>query len=115
MIEEVVLDYLKETLDIPCYAERPQKEPRSEYIVIEKTGSTEENHLPDATIAVQSYGLRLYDAAALNERVKRVMRDITRLPQVSAVRLNTDANFTNAAMKAYCYQAVFILTYYGEE
>lgn len=102
-------------LDVPCYAERPEKEPDRMYIVLEKTGSAEENHIPSATIAIQSYGTTLYEAAVLNEKVKEVMRDIVKLPSVSSCDLNSDYNFTYTAMKAYRYQAVFVITYYEEE
>ena len=145
MIEQIVLDYLQaiefrelvlpdekyliiqgrsrlavptgKVLDVPCYAERPEKEPSNarSYLVIEKTGSSMENHLIDATIAISSYSTSLYEAAALNEEVKKAMMKITRLSDVSAVRLNSDYNFTNTAAKQYRYQAVFILTYYEED
>lgn len=143
MIEKIVLDYLRaiefkelvlpdekyliiqgksrlavptgKVLDIPCYAERPEKEPDRAYLIVEKTGSANENHLQDATVAISSYAPTLYEAAALNEEVKRVMLKITRLSEVSAVRLNSDYNFTSTAAKAYRYQAVFVLTYYEEE
>ena len=143
MIEKIVLDYLRATefkelvmpeekylviqgksrlavptgkvLDVPCYAERPEKEePDRMYLIVEKTGSENENHIQDATIAISSYGKTLYEASALNEEVKRVMLQITRLSDVSAVRLNSDYNFTSTAAKAYRYQAVFVLTYYEE-
>jgi len=120
MIEKTVIDYLNsftpdETPDIPCYAERPEEEPGGKYLVVEKTGSTEENHITDATIAISSYADTMYEASELNEAVKYVMRRITMLPNVSAVRLNSDYNFTSTAAKCYRYQAVFILTYYEEE
>lgn len=144
MIEKIILDYLSSikfkelvlpddnyllitgeqklevpdgyVLDVPCYAERPEKEdPDRMYVVIEKTGSSELNHITDATVAIQSYGLTLFEAALLNKKVKEVMRDIVKLPQVSSCECNSDYNFTYTAMKAYRYQAVFILTYYEEE
>lgn len=114
MIENIVIDYLS-TTDVPCYAERPEKEPARPYLVIEKTGSTLENHIASATIAIQSWAQSLYDAAALNEEVKAAMEGITDLDCISACRLSSDYNFTSTALKAYRYQAVFILTYYEEE
>ena len=121
MIEATVINYLSTiTADgkktaVPCYAERPEKEPSKPYIVVEKTGSSLENHVASATIAVQSWAQTLYEAAALNEEVKAAMEGITDLSSVSACRLSTDYNFTSTALKAYRYQAVFILTYYEEE
>ena len=114
MIEKTVLEYLS-TMEVPCYAERPQKEPAKPYLVIEKTGSTLENHIASATIAVQSYAQSLADAADLNEEVKAAMEYITDLPGVSACKLSTDYNYTSTALKAYRYQAVFIITFYEEE
>lgn len=114
MIETTVLNYLK-TMGAPCYAERPEKEPDKPYLVIEKTGSTLENHIASATIAIQSWAQTLYEAAGLNEEVKAMMEGIIDLPSISACRLSTDYNFTSTALKAYRYQAVFILTYYEEE
>lgn len=104
-----------QVLDVPCYTERPEEEPDRMYIVIEKTGSSETNHITDATMAIQSYGLSLYEAAVLNDKVKEAMRDIVKLPSVSSCELNSDYNFTYTAMKAYRYQAVFVITYYDEE
>jgi hypothetical protein len=114
MIEKIVIDYLDANV-APCYAERPQKEPSKPYLVIEKTGSTLVNYIETATIAVQSYAQSMAQAAALNKEVKDAMRGITSLPAVSSCKLNTDSNFTSTALKAYRYQAVFVLTYYEEE
>ena len=144
MIENIILDYLSSikfkelvlpdnkylvitgeqklevpdgyVLDVPCYAERPEKEdPDRMYVVIEKTGSAEANRITEATVAIQSYGLTLLEAAELNKKVKEVMRDIVKLPEVSSCKCNSDYNFTYTAMKAYRYQAVFVITYYEEE
>lgn len=114
MIEKTVIDYLS-TTDVPCFAERPEVEPTRPYLVIEKTGSSLENHIASATIAIQSWAQTLYEAADLNEEVKAAMEGITDLPAVSACELNSDYNFTRTALKAYRYQAVFVLTYYEEE
>lgn len=125
MIEQIVLDYLnatdlvsvatgEELEEVPCYAERPEQEPDGMYMVIEKTGSDNEDHIQDATVAVSSYAKTLYEASLLNEAVKHAMLQITTLPSVSAVRLNSDYNFTSTAAKCYRYQAVFVLTYYEE-
>ena len=102
-------------VDIPCYMERPEKKPDDMYIIVEKTGSELENHLPDATIAISSYGPSLYEASVLNDAVKHVMMSIPELAEVSAVRLNSDYNFTSTTLKEYRYQAVFVLTYYEED
>lgn len=111
MIEKIVLDYLNAHAPVKCYMERPAKKP-SKYILIEKTGSTRANKIVASTMAVQSYAPTLYEAAELNETVKALMDEIITLNEVSAVRLNTDYNFTNPADKQYRYQAVFVLTHF---
>lgn len=54
MIEEKVRKYLEAMLDIPVRMEEEPGLPE-EYILIEKTGSGEENHIASATLAIQSY------------------------------------------------------------
>lgn len=113
MIEEIVLDYLEEALDVPAFMEKPAKDTPAEYFVIEKTSGGRTNLIDTATIAVQSYAETLYDAAVLNDRMKKAMFEIESLPEVSACTLNSDYNFTDTATKSYRYQAVFDITYYG--
>lgn len=110
MIEKIVLDYLKEVLNVPVYMEKPQEMP-TQFVLIEKTGSSEENFILSATIALQSYAESLYLAAELNEKVKKAMNDIIVLDTVSKSKLNTDYNFTDTAKKLYRYQAVYDLVY----
>lgn len=114
MIESLIIEYLNSE-DVPAYGERPEVEPAKPYLLVEKTGSSEENHIPTATIAVQSWAQSLAKAAKLNEDVKEAMKHITDLNAVSSCRLNSDYNFTSTALKAYRYQAVFTVTYYEEE
>ncbi len=110
MIEKTVLDYLKSALDVPVHMEKPKVE-EMKYIFIEKTGSSSENHINSATIAVQSYANSLYEAAQLNEQVKNAMSDIIYHEDISKSALNSDYNFTDTTKKKYRYQAVFDLFY----
>ena len=111
MIEEIVINYLSQVLDIPVSGEEPIKKPK-EYIVIEKTGSSELNQIKSATIVVQSYSDSLINAAKLNEEVKEEMKSIVILNQIARCKLNSDYNFTDIATKRYRYQAVFDIKYY---
>lgn len=114
MIEKVVIDYLESAISVPVYAEVPEGGSDS-FVVVEKVGSSRANYLDSTTIAVQSYGDSLANAAKLNKTVKGLMLDVISLDQVSAVRLNSDYNFTDTATKRYRYQALFVITYYDEE
>ena len=84
MIEQIVRDYLEEQLGIPVRMEEEAGLPE-EYIVVEKTGSGQTNHIKRATLAVQSYSSSLYQAASLNERVKEAMEKIIEMNVSSTV------------------------------
>ncbi len=110
MIEKIVLDFLNKHLTVPAFMERPEEKIK-EYVLVEKTGSAEEDFVNSATVVVQSYSITLYKAAVLNEDVKRVMRDLISIPEISKAKLNTDYNFTDTTKKQYRYQAVYDITY----
>lgn len=113
MIEKIILDYIEYNLpSVPCYMERPEEKPSGSYIILEKTGSSLENHLPSATIAVQSYAPTLEQAAQLNQAVKGILLESYTVKEISGVRLQTDYNFTDTATKQPRYQAVFDFYYY---
>ena len=111
MIETIVLDYLSSVLPEPCSLEVPERPP-ARFVVLEKTGSSRENYINTAILAVQSYAPTLLPAAELNEPVKTAMFGAAQLPGVAAVHLNSDHNFTDTSSKTYRYQAVFDVTYY---
>lgn len=111
MIEQLIKDYLAETLAIPSAMELPPNPP-DRFVVVEKTGSSVENGVFAAMIAVQSYGGSLLAAAELNEQVKAAMDDLPQLDQVCRCELNSDYNYTDPSQKRYRYQAVFNVTHY---
>lgn len=110
MIENIVLDYLNNTLKVPVYMEKPANSPEK-YVLLEKTGSSSENFIKSATIAIQSYAGSLYEAAVLNEEIKDAMDNIVILNDVMGSKLNSDYNFTDTTKKKYRYQAVYDLIY----
>lgn len=113
MIEEIILEFLRQKLDVPVYMEEPIS-PTEKYVLIEKIGSSENNKLSAATFAVQSYGKSLYEAAKLNHAVKKAMIDMVMLSKVISCRLNSDYNYTDEETKRYRYQAVFDITFYDD-
>lgn len=112
MIEEVIINYLTDKLGFPVYMEVPEKVKTVPFVIVEKTGSSMENHIKRATIVIQSYGATLYKAAQTNETVKNTMLDIVSLDEISKCSLNGDYNYTDTANKRYRYQAVFDLVHY---
>jgi len=111
MIEQTVRDYLEEQLGIHVRMEEEAGLPK-EYIVIEKTGSGQTNHIKRATLAVQSYSSSLYQAASVNEQVKEAMEKIIEMDDISKCELNSDYNYTDTARKKYRYQAVFDIVHF---
>lgn len=110
MIEKIVLNYLKTKLEVDVYLEKPKD--KSTFVLLEKTGSSSENHIFTAMFAVQSYATSMEKAALLNENVKKAMDEIIELDDVARCDLNSDYNFTDTSTKQYRYQAVFDLVHY---
>ena len=112
MIAKDLLYFLNNdtTLDTPAYMEVPTA--LTDFILLDQTGTSQENHITTTTIAVQSYGATLWDAMTLNDSVKDAMKRFARLDNVTRVELETDYNFTNTETKQYRWQAVFNITHY---
>ena len=110
MILKDLLDYLGTQLSVGVYAEAPSQ--LTDYVLLDQTATSNENHITTTTIAVQSYGASLYNAMLLNEAVKVAMDGFAGEPQVARVKLQTDYNFTNTATKQYRWQAVYNITHY---
>lgn len=111
MIEETVREYLLSELECDVYMQRPDNPPKR-YVIIEKTGGGEDEHIYRATFAIQSYADSLYEASLLNENVKSAMRAITRIDSISKCALNTDYNYTDTRTNEYRYQAVYNLVHF---
>lgn len=111
MIEIIIKNFLDGHLSAPSFLGSPEIKPER-YVLIEKTGSSKSNHLPSSTIAFQSYAKTIYEAALLNEELKEVVENLILLNEISGVRLNSDYNFTDTAIKGYRYQAVFDINHY---
>lgn len=111
MIEITLLNYLEGVLNVPVLMEQP-KDKIDTFVLLEKTGSSKENHICSATFAVQSYAPSMYQAAALNDDVKTAIEAAVLLPEIASVQLNSDYNYTDTATKRYRYQAVFNFTHY---
>ena len=69
MIEIIIKNYLAEKLSMPVVLEVPADPPKS-FVLLEKTGSSREERIDRAMLAIQSHAPSMYEAARLNERVK---------------------------------------------
>lgn len=113
MIEKIILDWLGAKLNVSVYLEEP-KNPPKEYVLIDKLGSTENDFITSATIAVQSYSASLYGTAELNAKVKKAMSESVSQGDICRCVCTSDYNYTDTETKRYRYQAVFDITYYEE-
>lgn len=115
MIEYTIYKFLDTNMTEPVYTEIPSNPPKK-MIVMEKTGSSQTNHIKRSTFAIQSYGKSLQEAAELNESLKEIMMDgldgLASLDEIVSVNLNSDYNFTDTTTKRYRYQAVFDIVHY---
>ena len=111
MIETTVQDFLLDRLVVPVTMEVPEGASGT-FVVLEKTGSSRQNYIRRATLAVQSYAPTLLSAAQLDDRVIEAMLALPELDRVAACRLERDYNFTDTETNKYRYQAVFAVTYY---
>ena len=113
MIEQLIYNFLSVRAPFPVYMEVPEGGGTPPFAVIEKTGGgVIDNCVWSATLAVQSYGGTLLEAAQTNELVKGLMASAIELTDVVRCRLNSDYNFTDTTKKQYRYQAVFDIIHY---
>lgn len=107
MIETVILNYLNEKLDVPVLMELPPELPDG-LVIIERIGSSRENHVTKDSIAFQSYSLTsLYNAASLDEEVRSAMDEIVELNEIGGIRLASNYNHTDPETKRYRYQCIY--------
>lgn len=116
MIEQTVLSYLENALDVPVLMELPEVPSEAypqwpdRFVIIEKIGQSKTNHVARASVAFQSYSMdSLYEAACLDEDVRRAVEQITELPEIGSVRMESNYNFTDTRTKRYRYQCVYDL------
>lgn len=114
MIEVSLLNYLKTALSPTVVTTQIQQGMSGSFVVIEKTGSSQNDLLYHSTFAVQSYGASLYEAMSLNKLVKDAMLGAVTLNEITRVQLNSDYNYTDQTTKQPRYQAVFDITHYKE-
>ena len=113
MIEKILYDWLSEQLEDPVFMEEPENAP-SRFYLLEKTGSSIENHVCTSDFALQSCAPSLFAAASMNQTGISAMMDAAQLDDITHVELNSDYNFTDTARKRHRYQAVLHITHYEE-
>ena len=111
MIEIVIKQFLDKNLTTPSFLEKPANPPKR-YVLFEKTSGGEKDQISSSTFAFQSYAESMYEAAKLNEELKRAVKDLIIENDISRIKLNSDYNFTDTTTKEHRYQAVFDISHY---
>ncbi len=109
MIEIELLEYLERKLNYPIAYEY---EGLKECIILQKTGTANQNSVIVSTFAIQSYSTSLLKSAKLNEEVKKAMELFVEHPNIIKSKLNTDYEYTDTRTKKYRYQCVYDITHY---
>lgn len=111
-IEGFIIDWLNSNLDgVNASGSVPHPMP-DEFVTVEKTGGSYDDHIKRATIAVQSWSTSRANAAELNEAVKAIMEAATENDEIARCNLDSDYNYTDLASNKPRYQAVFDVVYY---
>ena len=113
IIEAMILKYLQSAgiVGDKVYCEKPVTV-KGSYILIQKTGSSEVNHIRQAMVAIQSISPdSLLTAAEVNGKVIETMKHMPDTEDIFSCKLNSDYNYTNTSTKEYRYQAVFDIKY----
>lgn len=111
MIEAIIIEYLKTRLNIQAYAEIPLKKPKS-FVIVEKIGGGEANHIKATTVSVFSYASTLYGAAELDEKVRDAMAQIVEDERISSCKIGGEYRNIDSENKEYRYETIFNLFHY---
>ena len=111
MIETTIIDYLQPILHVPVSTAHKEREPDT-FVIVERVSGGMENHVRNASIAIQSYAPTMYQAAQLHESVLNAMDNIMALDEIAWSSLNAEYNYTDEETKKPRYQALFDITYY---
>ena len=113
MIELDIKNFIDENFNYPAYMELPSNAP-DHFFIIEKVGGSQDEHIDNAMVAIQSYAPSMYEAAMLAENMKDSMiNDFILLENITKVELNSSYNYPDTRVKKYRYQSLFEIYYYG--
>ena len=110
IIEKKIIEYLKPLLSVDVLAESPEDESLP-YVRIERVGRTIKNHITTDSVAFQSYGRTMLEAADLDEEVQELMKGIVSLDEISRISLQSNYNASDTSRMKYRYQCIYDIVY----
>ena len=110
LIEQRVLEYLKDELDMEdVYPEIP-RERADKFVVLRVTDRGMSNRINEVTIEFSSYAPTKYEAAVLDELVRNTMDGIVRLDDITC-RFGGGNDNPDTVLKIPRYRCYFNLFY----
>ena len=110
IIETIVLDYLTHNLSVPAVTEIPSGD-FTECVAFHVTDRDKQNHLEMATLEFECFAESKYNAAVLDEELRRVMEEIIELNEISASKFGGGNDDFDTTLKRYRYRSFFNLYY----
>ena len=110
ILEKNIIEYLGPLLSVPVVAETPENAPDA-YVRIERVGRTVRNRVTTDSIAFQSYGGTMLEAAELDEEVQRHLEGMVSLDEISSVSLQSNYNASDTSNLKYRYQCIYDIVY----
>lgn len=117
MIEEIVLNYLKDNLDVDVFLETPSNHSDT-YVTMKLIGSGMDNHINAATFEFYCYSQSKYESAVLDRMLKEAMLGnestsygIIELSTISACKYGGGNDAPDTSKKAYRYRSYYNLFY----
>lgn len=117
MIENIILQYLSEILNVPVSLETP-KEDYEQYVVFEIVDRQRENFIDAVTVEFNSYADSKYNAALLDKSVRKTIEKMISLPEVNSVEIGGGRNSgdnLDSELKKYRFRCYFNIYFYEED
>lgn len=111
MIEDLVIGYLNTSGIAPAYPTEPEDKP-DEYFVVTRSALSERNHIQTATVHIWSYSNGIYNASALDKRLRDCMKNLISLDQVSRCRLENSFIDIDTTRHIFRYRAEFDVVFF---
>lgn len=117
MIENIILQYLSEILNVPVSLETPE-ENHDQYIVFEVVDREKENFIDAVTVEFNSYADTKYNAALLDKSVRKSIENMISISNITSVEIGSgrsSGDNYDSELKKYRYRCYFNIYYYEED
>ena len=108
-IEQTLIAWLSEKLQIPVSGDVPEDRPKK-FLTVERTGGGDKNVAFEAPqIAIQCWAQTRYEAAKFADEVSDIMPDFSFEPHIHSVYKNSHYNFPDPDSRMGRYQILYQL------